>query len=58
MYYHEKNVEKINEGHMQIFQLVEAGKFDAASDAMRDHIQYDMVYALNAYKEYQENHKS
>lgn len=58
MYYQETNVCKINEGHAEIFSLVEAGKFDEASAVMRAHIQYDMVYALNAYKEYQENHKA
>lgn len=58
MYYHESNVEKINDGHKNIFHLVEMGKFDEASEMMRAHIQYDMVYALNAYKEYQESHKA
>ena len=50
MYYQKTNVEKINEGHTAIFKFIENGDFDAASDSMRKHLQYDMVYALNAYR--------
>ena len=55
MYYQKQNVEKINEGHIEIYELVKEGKFDEAADVMRSHLQFDMVYALNAYKEYQKN---
>ncbi len=54
MYYQQTNVEKINEGHTAIYELVEAEEFDKAADLMRVHLQNDMVFALNAYKEYQE----
>ena len=54
MYYQQTNVEKINEGHTAIYELVEAEEFDKAADLMRIHLQNDMVFALNAYKEYQE----
>lgn len=55
MYYKKQNVEKINEGHIEIYELVKEGKYDEAADVMRSHLQFDMVYALNAYKEYQKN---
>lgn len=58
MYYQTPNVEKINEGHIAICDLIKAGDFDRAADVMRTHLQYDMVYALNAYKEYQEKKKA
>lgn len=57
MYYQRPNVEKIHEGHMAIFNAVQNHDFDQASKIMRSHLQYDMVYALNAYKEYQERMK-
>ncbi len=52
-YYQPLNVEKINQRHGEIFQSVKAGDFDGAAEQMRVHLQYDMVYALNAYQEYQ-----
>ena len=57
MYYQKPNVEKINEGHMEIYKAVQEHDFDRASEIMRYHLQYDMVYALNAYKDYQERAK-
>lgn len=54
MYYHGPNVEKINEGHATIFKCCKDHDFNKASEIMRSHLQYDMVYALQAYKEYQE----
>lgn len=57
MYYQQTNVEEINERHQDIFNLIRDGEFDKASALMRSHLQYDMVYALNAYKEYQDKNK-
>ncbi|SCJ91020.1 Uncharacterized HTH-type transcriptional regulator ydfH [uncultured Eubacterium sp.] len=57
MYYQQTNVEEINERHQDIFNLIRDGEFDKASSLMRSHLQYDMVYALNAYKEYQDKNK-
>ena len=57
MYYQQTNVEEINERHQDIFNLIRDGEFDKASSLMRSHLQYDMVYALNAYKEYQDKIK-
>lgn len=54
MYYQKTNAEKINEGHTAIYDCIRAGNFDKAADIMRIHLQNDMVFALNAYKEYQE----
>jgi len=54
MYYIPSNVEKINEVHHNIFDAVKSGDFDKAAALMRTHLQKDMVYAVNAYKEYQE----
>ena len=54
MYYQKPNVEKINEGHKEIFDMVEKGQFDQASALMRTHLQYDMVYALSAFRTQQE----
>jgi Transcriptional regulators len=54
MYYIPQNVEKINADHKEIFQFIKGGDFEAAADKMRTHLQLDMVYALNAYKEYEE----
>lgn len=54
MYYQQTNVEEINERHQDIFNLIRDGEFDKASALMRSHLQYDMVYALNAYKDYEE----
>lgn len=57
MYYQKPNVEKINEGHMKIYECVQKNDFDQASAIMRTHLQFDMVYALNAYREYQQQAK-
>lgn len=58
MYYQQPNVEKINEGHIQIYHCVKEGNFGEAADIMRNHLQLDMVYALNAYQEYQKKKHS
>ena len=52
MYYQPSNVEEINARHGAIYQCVKDGDLDQAADLMRSHLQYDMVFALNAYKEY------
>lgn len=57
MYYQPTNVESINECHTRIYELISEKNFDQAADLMRSHLQYDMVYALNAYKEYQEKNR-
>lgn len=57
MYYQPTNVESINQCHTQIYELIQNRDFDKAADRMRSHLQYDMVYALNAYKEYQEKNR-
>ena len=58
MYYHQSSsVEDINQFHTRIYELIQKRDFDQAADLMRSHLQYDMVYALNAYKEYQEKNK-
>jgi len=57
MYYQPTNVEAINQCHTEIFELIKTRDFDKAADLMRTHLQYDMVYALNAYKEYQEKNR-
>lgn len=54
MYHQPTNVEAINDCHTRIYELIREKDFDQAADLMRNHLQYDMVYALNAYKEYQE----
>ena len=57
MYYQPTNVESINECYTRIYELISEKNFDQAADLMRSHLQYDMVYALNAYKEYQEKNR-
>lgn len=57
MYYMPQNVEKINADHKAIFKLIKGDDFDGAAEKMRNHIQMDMAYALNAYKEYTEKNK-
>lgn len=57
MYYQPTNVESINQCHTKIYELIQKRDFDKAADLMRTHLQYDMVYALNAYKEYQEKNQ-
>ena len=55
MYYHQPtNVEAINDCHTRIYEMIQRKEFDQAAELMRDHLQYDMVYALNAYQEYQQ----
>lgn len=57
IYYHEQNVEKIHQGHVAINKLVQADDFEGAAEEMRQHLQYDMAYALKAYAAYQaKNH--
>lgn len=43
---HSKN---INQGHNEILDSIKEGDFDEAANVMRVHLQYNMVYALNAY---------
>ena len=59
MYYFDDPVhtENINEGHKAILQCIQDQDFDEAANIMRIHLQFNMVYALNAYKNYQENEK-
>lgn len=51
MYYYDDpvHVENIHMGHTQILENIKAGDFDEAANIMRLHLQYNMVYALNAY---------
>lgn len=49
MYYQEKNVQKIHQGHVAIYELAREGKFSTAANRMRQHLSYDMAYALKAY---------
>ena len=53
MYYQPVNVEDINMRHGEIFECINNGDFDGAANLMRKHLQFDMVYALNAYQEAQ-----
>lgn len=53
MYYQPVNVEDINARHGEIFACINNGDFDGAANLMRKHLQFDMVYALNAYQEAQ-----
>lgn len=53
MYYQPVNVEDINARHGEIFECINNGDFDGAANLMRKHLQFDMVYALNAYQEAQ-----
>ena len=53
MYYQPVNVEDINMRHGEIFECIRNGDFDGAANLMRKHLQFDMVYALNAYQEAQ-----
>ena len=54
MYYKEENISKINEGHNVIYKLVCDGKYTAAANRMRRHLQTDMAYAMKAYSLYQQ----
>jgi len=57
MYYIPDNVEKINSAHQEIFDLIKGNDFNGAAESMRKHLQIDMIYATNAYKEYEEKNK-
>ncbi len=56
-YYQDQNVEKIHQGHVAIYELVQAGDFQQAAERMRQHLQCDMAFALKAYAAYQERNK-
>ena len=47
-------VENINNGHLSILECIKKGDFEEAAAIMCIHLQYNMVYALNAYKEFKE----
>lgn len=47
-------IENINEGHNAILQCVKDNDFNEATAIMRVHLQFNMVYAFNAYKEFEE----
>lgn len=47
--------ENINRGHNEILDCVKTGDFDEAANIMRVHLQYNMVYALNAYHDAKNN---
>ena len=53
MYYFSNPVysENINQGHNEILECIKTGDFQEAANIMRIHLQYNMVYALNAYQE-------
>ncbi len=53
MYYKEQNIGKIHQDHVEIFEMIKAGQFAQAAAKMRQHLQYDMAFALKAYAEYQ-----
>lgn len=55
MYYFNDPIhsENINRGHNEILDCIKAGDFDEAANIMRIHLQYNMVYALNAYHDAQ-----
>lgn len=57
MYYKEQNVKKIHAEHIAIYEQVKNGHFTEAAALMRQHLQYDMAYALKAYAEYQQTDK-
>ena len=50
LYYSEENVEKIQESHTIIYQSIQAKDFDKASEFMRKHLQYDMIFALKVFE--------
>ena len=56
MYYRKDPIyiENINEGHNAILQCVKDNDFNEATAIMRVHLQFNMVYAFNAYKEFEE----
>ena len=53
MYYHPANISEINSSHENIYHAIIENDFEKAAGLMRRHLQIDMVYALNAYKEQQ-----
>ena len=52
MYYFDDPIhaENIQMGHAEILENIKAGDFEEAANVMRLHLQYNMVYALNAYE--------
>lgn len=50
LYSHDDTLTKINDNHEQIYQRIKDGDYDGAAAEMVRHLQYDMVFALNAYK--------
>lgn len=55
MYYKDINLEKINQDHNDILGQVEEGDFDGAAALMRAHLQYDMIFAVKAFRRYKES---
>ncbi len=53
MYYQPSNISEINRNHEIIYHAIRENDFEKAAELMRRHLQFDMVYALNAYKEQQ-----
>ncbi len=55
MYYYDDpvHVENINSGHNEILYFIKENDFAEAAKIMRTHLQYNMVYAFNAYKEFE-----
>lgn len=53
LYYKEQNIHQIHRDHKTILDFVKNEQFKEAADMMRQHLQYDMVYALKAYNAYQ-----
>ena len=54
MYYKDIDLAVINDGHNAIFEKVEKRDYDTAAELMRTHLQYDMVYAVKAFRKYKE----
>lgn len=51
MYYRPDSISEINREHEIIYHAIREDNFHKAAELMRNHLQFDMVYALNAYKE-------
>ena len=49
MYYQENTIEKIHQGHLDIYEEVRAGRYKEAAARMNEHLQYSMAFALKAY---------
>ncbi|MGN0659057.1 MAG: GntR family transcriptional regulator [Emergencia sp.] len=56
LYYYDDpvHVENINEGHNAILEAIRKNDFEEAADTMRLHLQFNMVYAINSYREFQQ----